>query len=163
MVRSGVAFSHDPNTCSPCRVVNWTEGEDTAAVTSGLGGSVWQHAASSPVDPPENLSEVFAMLEELIVVFDDKPLDCEFAVTKEKGKEMLWLLQVRPLVLRSSPCSVFEQQKRLSLIAERVERGMQRVPFSWAKEPFMGSCQTGILPRSWVFVPNPCLCLYTVT
>mgnify|MGYP003705995065 FL=1 len=81
VVRSGVAFSHDPNTCSPYRVVNWNEGEDTAAVTGGLGGSVWQHAASSPVDPPESLAEVFAMLEELYELFDEKPLDCEFAMT----------------------------------------------------------------------------------
>ena len=44
---SGVAFSHDPNTCSPYRVVNWTESEDTTAVTGGLAGSVFHHAASS--------------------------------------------------------------------------------------------------------------------
>jgi hypothetical protein len=29
---SGVAFSHDPNTCSPYRVFNWTENEDTTAL-----------------------------------------------------------------------------------------------------------------------------------
>ena len=44
VVRSGVAFSHDPNTCSPYRVVNWSEGSDTAAVTGGMGGRVWQQA-----------------------------------------------------------------------------------------------------------------------
>ena len=25
VIRSGVAFSHDPNTCSPYRVINWNE------------------------------------------------------------------------------------------------------------------------------------------
>ncbi|MEK9572617.1 MAG: PEP/pyruvate-binding domain-containing protein, partial [Paracoccaceae bacterium] len=45
VVRSGVAFSHDPNTCAPYRVVNWTDGSDTAEVTGGLGGRVWQQAA----------------------------------------------------------------------------------------------------------------------
>ena len=92
VVRSGVAFSHYPNTCSPYRVVNWNEGEDTAAVTGGVGGSVWQHAASSPVDPPESLAEVFAMLEELYELFGDKPLDCEFAMTSRDDEELLWLL-----------------------------------------------------------------------
>ena len=31
--RSGVAFSHDPNTCAPYRVVNWAEGNNTAVIT----------------------------------------------------------------------------------------------------------------------------------
>ena len=52
VVRSGVAFSHDPNTCAPYRVVNWSEGGDTAAVTGGVGGRVWQQAANSAVLPP---------------------------------------------------------------------------------------------------------------
>ena len=38
VLRSGVAFTHDPNTSAPYRVVNWSEGSDTAAVTGGLGG-----------------------------------------------------------------------------------------------------------------------------
>lgn len=138
VVRSGVAFSHDPNTCSPYRVVNWTEGEDTAAVTGGLGGSVWQHAASSPVDPPESLSEVFAMLEELYELFGEKPLDCEFAVTSRDDEELLWLLQARPLVLTSDPCSVRDQHKRLGLIAERVDRGMQQHPFLMGRRTVYG-------------------------
>ena len=29
VVRSGVAFSHDPNTNAPYRIVNWSEGSDT--------------------------------------------------------------------------------------------------------------------------------------
>ena len=37
VLRSGVAFSHDPNTCAPYRVVNWSEGNNTSTVTSGLG------------------------------------------------------------------------------------------------------------------------------
>lgn len=32
---SGVAFSHDPNTCSPYRIISWQDGEDTTAVTAG--------------------------------------------------------------------------------------------------------------------------------
>ena len=138
VVRSGVAFSHDPNTCSPYRVVNWIEGEDTAAVTGGLGGSVWQHAASSPVKPPELLSQVFAMLEELYEMFGEKPLDCEFAVTSQDGKEVLWLLQARPLVLAAEPYSANDQHDRLSLIAERVDRGMKPHPFLMGRRTVYG-------------------------
>ena len=138
VVRSGVAFSHDPNTCSPYRVVNWTEGEDTAAVTGGLGGSVWQHAASSPVEPPELLSQVFSMLEELYELFGEKPLDCEFAVTAQDGEEWLWLLQARPLVLAAEPYSANDQHDRLSLISERVDRGMQPHPFLMGRRTVYG-------------------------
>ena len=35
VVRSGVGFSHDPNTCAPYRIINWSEGSDTASVTGG--------------------------------------------------------------------------------------------------------------------------------
>ena len=138
VVRSGVAFSHDPNTCSPYRIVNWTEGEDTAAVTGGLGGSVWQHAASSPVDHPENLAEVFAMVEELYEFFGENPLDCEFAITSRNGEELVWVLQARPLVLSRTSCASSDQYERLSLIAERVERGMQPHPFLMGRRTVYG-------------------------
>lgn len=32
---SGVAFSHDPATAAPYRVINFSRGSDTTAVTSG--------------------------------------------------------------------------------------------------------------------------------
>lgn len=138
VIRSGVVFSHDPNTRSPYRVVNWVEGEDTAAVTGGLGGFTWQHAAKSPVAPPDQLSAVFTMIEELYELFGKKPLDCEFAVTANEGKETLWLLQARPLVLSASPSSSLEQEQKLSLIAERVARGMQPHPFLMGERTVYG-------------------------
>ena len=46
VIRSGVAFSHDPHTGAPYRVVNWSEGGDTTLVTSGRGGRIWQQAAA---------------------------------------------------------------------------------------------------------------------
>ena len=138
VIRSGVVFSHDPNTRSPYRVVNWVEGEDTAAVTGGLGGLTWQHAASSPVDPPESLAKVFAMLEELYELFGEKPIDCEFAITSRDDEELLWLLQARPLVLTNNPCSESDQHKRLSLISERVNRGMLPHPFLMGRRTVYG-------------------------
>jgi hypothetical protein len=99
VLRSGVAFSHDPNTCAPYRVVNWSEGGDTTAVTGGMGGRTWQQAAKSPVPPAPTFASVVALLEELLVLFGDVPVDCEFAVTREEDAEVLWLLQARPLIL----------------------------------------------------------------
>ena len=93
VVRSGVAFSHDPNTCAPYRVVNWSEGSDTAEVTGGLGGRIWQQAADSTVTPMPILAPVVGLLDELLSLFGDVPLDCEFAVTRSGSDEVLWLLQ----------------------------------------------------------------------
>ena len=47
--RSGVLFSHDPNTCSPYRVINWSEGNDTSQITGGKSGRIWQQAANPPI------------------------------------------------------------------------------------------------------------------
>jgi hypothetical protein len=129
VVRLGVAVSHDPNTCSPYRVVNWSEGSDTAAVTGGMGGRVWQQAASSPLAPPPELVGVVSLLEELLALFGGVPVDCEFAVTLEDGQDVLWLLQARPLVMTRVCESVESQTTRLKRIQQQVARGMQRHPF----------------------------------
>lgn len=136
VLRSGVAFSHDPNTCAPYRVVNWSEGVDTAAVTGGLGGRIWQQAAQLPVKVNEQLAQqrpwlarLNQLLDELLEQFGDVPLDCEFAVTEEGEQEQLWLLQARPLVLNAPAETVSSQSERLSAIAKRVRQGLGPHPF----------------------------------
>ncbi len=130
VVRSGVAFSHDPNTCAPYRVVNWSEGTDTAAVTGGQGGRIWQGAAERPSPVPPILMPILKVLEELLRIFDGAPIDCEFAVTRDdSGYEALWLLQARRLVLSQAPEAPEAQTNRLDAIARKVARGMQPHPF----------------------------------
>jgi glutamine kinase len=129
VVLSGVAFSHDPNTCAPYRVVSWSENDDTAIVTSGRGGRIWQQAAASPVAPPRELTTVLALIEELLALFGGLPVDCEFAVTLEQGSEVLWLLQARPLLLTRAPESAAVQTARLECIHDKVARGILSHPF----------------------------------
>lgn len=138
VVRSGVAFSHDPNTCAPYRVVNWSEGGDTAAVTGGMGGRVWQHAAGSIVAPAPILAPVIVLLDELLVLFGGVPLDCEFAVTHEAEGEVLWLLQARPLILSEQPEPEAVQAARLGSIQRKVARGMQPHPFLMGRRTVYG-------------------------
>ena len=148
VLRSGVAFSHDPNTCAPYRVVNWSEGEDTTAVTGGMGGRIWQQAAQSSNFPPAELSGVVALLEELLALFSGVPVDCEFAVTRAlspdpspacvRGGETLWLLQARPLILSRSPESETEQAVRLQRIQDKVARGMLPHPFLMGRRTVYG-------------------------
>jgi hypothetical protein len=138
VIRSGVAFSHDPNTCAPYRVVNWSEGDDTAVVTGGMGGRIWQQAAQSAVPPTPTLAGVLALLNELLVLFDDLPLDCEFAITREEGTEVLWLLQARPLILNHIPETPEVQANRLQSIQEKIARGMQPHPFLMGRRTVYG-------------------------
>jgi hypothetical protein len=138
VVRSGVAFSHDPNTCTPYRVVNWSEGSDTAAVTGGAGGRVWQQAANSAVPPAPTFVPIVALLDELLALFGKVPLDCEFAVTREADGEVLWLLQARPLVLPETPESATAQAARLESIQRKVARGMQPHPFLMGRRTVYG-------------------------
>ncbi|WP_025113238.1 PEP-utilizing enzyme [Pseudomonas sp. H1h] len=129
VIRSGVAFSHDPNTCAPYRVINWSEGDDTASVTGGMGGRLWQQAAHSPASAPASLSPIIALLEDLLELFGGGPVDCEFAVTREADGEILWLLQARPLILPAPAESDATQAARLQSIERKVARGMRPHPF----------------------------------
>jgi hypothetical protein len=139
VIRSGVALSHDPNTCAPYRVVNWTTGRDTTAVTSGVGGRTWQQAACSPLDTPPELKSVVRLLEELLALFGQVPLDCEFAVTcNSRGNETLWLLQARPLVLSRSPEDIETQTARLNRIQDKIARGMRPHPFLMGRRTVYG-------------------------
>jgi hypothetical protein len=138
VVRAGVAFSHDPNTCAPYRVVNWSEGADTAAVTASLGGRVWQQAALSTQQPPAACAPVLALLDELLSLFAGVPIDCEFAVTDAEGEPILWLLQARPLVLTAEASTPQEQSALLRAIERKVERGMQPHPFLMGRRTVYG-------------------------
>jgi hypothetical protein len=129
VLRSGVAFSHDPNNCTPYRVVSWSEGPDTTVVTGGKGGRTWQQAASAPVEPPTELKSVFTLLDELLSLFGGIPVDCEFAVTGEGQAEVTWLLQARALILDGPVEDVATQTARLQRIRDKVARGMQTHPF----------------------------------
>lgn len=129
VVKSGVAFSHDPNTLSPYRTINWSESSDTARVTSGQGGRTWQCAACAPVPGDPFFARVVALLEELLVLFGNVPVDCEFAVTRGSDGEVLWLTQARPLVMAAEPESSEQQAQRLTRIQQKLAGGMQPHPF----------------------------------
>ena len=130
---SGVVFSHDPNTCAPYRVVNWSSGPETDRVTSGASSSVWFHAANSPYKVPVKLRIVIKLVEELLKIFQNLPIDIEFAVTTEKINKksirVLWLLQVRPLILSEQPEKNEEQEVRLKAISEKIKTGARKQPF----------------------------------
>ena len=129
VVRSGVAFSHDPNTYAPYRIINWSEGADTAAITSGIDGRIWRQVRFKA--PPLQLFPILRLLDELLKKFDQKPIDIEFAVTKNGDTELVWLLQARPLNLTAEPESCEAQEKRLKIIENKVSASIGAHPFYW--------------------------------
>jgi glutamine kinase len=138
VILSGVAFSHDPNTRAPYRLINWSRSTDTSAVTGGRHANLWQGAACSPVEPPSELKSTLALLEEIISLSPNTPVDCEFAVTLTEHKEQLWLLQARPLCMKDIVQSNEEQSKQLSLIYEKIKRGIQPHPFLMGRKTVYG-------------------------
>lgn len=138
VIRSGVAFSHDPHTAAPYRTINWSESCDTSAITGGLGGQTWQQAALSPYPPPPALVGTIALLDELLALFGNTPVDCEFAVSADEGSDVLWLLQARPLILSRSPEGELPQAERLECIQQKITRGMQPHPFLMGQRTVYG-------------------------
>jgi hypothetical protein len=135
---SGVAFSHDPNTASPYRVINWSENSDTSLVTNGLGGKIYQSAAKSIFSPPKKLVQVFALLEELLELFKGYPIDIEFAITNNNGKDNLWLLQVRPLLVNCNLQSEISQFETLKFIENKINEGFKPHPFLFGNQTVYG-------------------------
>ena len=135
---SGVALSHDPNTSSPYRIYNYSLGKDTTKVTGGKGGLVYQQAARSKKKLPNEINLVSSLMNELIILYGNKPLDFEFAITENNGIEKLWLLQVRPLVLVAEPETEQEQEKRLELIYKKISKGMIEHPLVMGKRTVFG-------------------------
>lgn len=135
---SGVAFSHDPNTSSPYRMINYSTSNDTAEITSGVGGRLFQHAAESPVTAPPIIKPILAMIEELLVLFENTPLDCEFAVTLKHGAETIWLLQVRRLILRTTVEVATEQTARLTVLNQRLAVSMKPHPLCKGRTTIYG-------------------------
>ncbi len=136
---AGVAFSHDPNTGAPDRIINWSEGSNTQEVTGGLASNVTQTAAGAAKNLQGELSRLITtLIEELLFIFDEKPIDCEFAVAKEGKKRSLWLLQVRHLVLAERPKTVSKHLEQLNLIRKKIKTGMEQKPHLVGKRTVYG-------------------------
>ena len=142
VIRSGVAFSHDPNTCSPYRIINWSDSEDTTVVTGGAGGRIWIQAAECSFDAASTFNPIISLLDELTNKFGAVPIDCEFAITKSKNgrsfHEKLWLLQARRLILSEKPEKPADQTRRLRDIASKVKKGIRPHPLLMGKRTVYG-------------------------
>lgn len=134
VLRSGVAFTSDPATGSPYRIIEWVEGADTAAVTAGREARTYFRAASSDAAAPASLAPIIKLLDELERVFPATPLDVEFAVVPDG----VVLLQVRPLILRGPVLDRASHSKWLGEIASAVGESMKPHPFLHGRQTVFG-------------------------
>lgn len=100
---SGVALTRRLSTGAPYYTINYNEGEDTSAVTSGNHAAletavVFRGRRSVPAQTPRALQGVLDALVEVEGLLHYDSLDVEFAVD-QAGEPTL--LQVRPLVVGS--------------------------------------------------------------
>lgn len=138
VIMSGVAFSHDPSTGASYQRIDYYDGFDTDAVTSGKSKKSWRRAESSPLRIPEKFEEIILMLEELFTFFGYIPIDVEFAITCDNFERKLWLLQVRPLVMKYATEASEIQNSRLCNIAANIKNAMQSHPFLLGKKTVFG-------------------------
>jgi glutamine kinase len=133
---SGVVFSHDPATGAPYRVVNYAMGTDTTAVTRGAGRPHTFVATQEVQNLPPDMELVLKLVEELLELFSNHPLDIEFAIGGLRNT--LNLLQVRPLVLQQSPIEPKQHRALLTRIAGKVLAAQQPHPFLHGRSTVFG-------------------------
>lgn len=123
----GVAFTADPNTCGNYYVLNFdAQTGSTSSVTDGTGDQLKTYCQfkASPHPVPKPLDQVIALCQELETLFQSHTLDLEFAI----ADGVLYLLQVRPLILRRPLADLEEQKKQLNLISQKLRHSMKPHP-----------------------------------
>lgn len=98
VVISGVVFTVDRESLADYYIINYYEGDDTSAVTSGSKGKLrtFIHYKKSPV--PIQKYEIKGLIDtcqKIEAFLDNGALDIEFAIDSDR---MIYILQVRPIV-----------------------------------------------------------------
>ena len=138
VVFTGVAFSHDPQSGSPYRVINYTKGPDTTTITGGGAGETWFQHAQSKFSPPKPLNAVIELINELEATFEKRAVDCEFAITDDGADVNLWLLQARPLFVATSSVSDAEQFETLRQLERFFKNNVSEDPFLLGRKTMYG-------------------------
>lgn len=133
---SGVAFSRDPATGSPYRVINYSHGADSTAVTAGTAQTPTFIAAAGAGDLPPDMARVVALIEELEALFPEQPLDLEFAIAEPADR--LYLLQARQLVMQQNCASADAHRALLGRVADKVRAAQRPHPFLQGRSTVFG-------------------------
>nr|WP_325238937.1 PEP/pyruvate-binding domain-containing protein [uncultured Oscillibacter sp.] len=130
VVCSGVAFTCDIYTGAPYYTINYSEGEDTAAVTSGKTNQlktvvVFKNRPDTVEDPL--IKELLSVLVELEEVLNSNAIDVEFAFAEDGGP---YILQARPIaVVQGNSQYPYNLDRPLTNLYKKVEKLMRPHPF----------------------------------
>lgn len=132
----GVAFTADPNTGGNYYILNYDKTGSTSSVTDGTGQTLetFYCFKDAPEAPPAPLDRVTALCRELEELFGRPALDLEFAISGG----ILYLLQVRPLVLTRPLLDRQAQARSLELIRRKLRSSMQPHPDLCGRETIYG-------------------------
>lgn len=151
---SGVAFSYDPRTGAPYRVINYDDmsgsiNSVTAGKTNALKVYYAHHTQIN--NHPEPISQIIELLEELESHFGEVCLDIEFAITE---KRELFLFQVRPRMAKTAAISVNEHTHVLRSIESKIKELSKPHPYLHGSKGIFGIMPdwnpaeiTGVRPR----------------
>lgn len=135
---SGVAFSCDPRTGAPYRVINYDDVTGlTNSVTSGRTNTLKIHYAHrlNQKPHPEYICQIIDLLDELELYFGQCPLNVEFAISKANE---LFLLQVRPLHVKTGMSSLKKHVKTLYCIEKKIETLSKSHPYLHGSKSMFG-------------------------
>lgn len=134
---AGVAFGVDPTTNAPYFIVNYDDDSGrTDSVTSGRSNELktfYAHASARQIPAP--LDRVLTLLRELQVLFGSAAIDIEFAIDTD---DILYLLQVRPLVITAPAVDALAHTRRLGLIHDFIAKAIRPQPFLFGERTVFG-------------------------
>lgn len=133
----GVAFSVDKDNGAPYYCISYDTSGASDTITSGAKGNVlhFYHSHFAPMPKDAKMAKIVALLQELIVLFDNDALDIEFGFSQNE----LYLLQVRPLVMQGKQNLKNALNKRaLERLSKRIQAFDQPYPHILGKRALFG-------------------------
>lgn len=140
---SGVAMTSDPNTGYPYYVIQYSNGSDTSAVTSGIKSQINNYVIlknHAPQTKDPILIKVVSFLKELEEVCQHGDLDVEFGVDNSGA---VFLFQVRPITtivdnnFNIAP-HIIEQSQRLSSFIHKENTATFSIMSDWNPAEMIG-------------------------
>lgn len=139
VIKSGVVFTADMETRADYYTINYYEGSDTGAVTSGrtndLRTCIVYHGYADRVEDAD-LRELLCCCGKIEEFTHNRALDIEFAVD---DKKKVWILQVRPIACgRKKQYCALNLNESLKRISKKVEKLSRPHPFLLGKTTYFG-------------------------
>lgn len=141
-IASGVVFTVEPNLGSKYRTINWVNGNDTTAITSGAqnGHSLILFDGTKPTHFDYDglrVQELLDLVSKVSEIFSDQGLDIEWLQTAKST----FILQVRPLAHAKKIVSDSHISDELSSLKSRIDSFQKPHPYLAG-----GSTIFGVMP-----------------